>query len=207
MAFGNRLTRSYNISVPTILLHLLTTAVQSNTTRLAAPFFSAASQYPSSILLGVIGGLLLLLVIVLVLFWLVRRRSRAAPPAESQTSADSQLQIGVAPPPQAAAISLEFTAESGQSVRFALDKPTLTIGRAPDNDIVLSAPILNADTVSQHHARLRRDQDDYIVRDLSSRNGLTVNGRQTIENLLQDGDRLQFGEAEATLHQSAGGAA
>ena len=208
MAFGNRLTRSYNISVPTILLHLLTNAVQSPTTLLAAPFFSAALQYPPSILLGAIGGLLLLFVIVLVLFWLARRRSPTAPPAKSQTSADSPPQIAVPPsPPQPAGISLEFTAESGQHVRFVLDKPTLTIGRAPDNDIVLSAPILNADTVSQHHARLRRDQDDYIVRDLSSRNGMSVNGRQTIENLLQDGDRLQFGEAEATLHQTPGGAA
>ena len=181
--------------MPAILLHLLTNTGQSPTTRLAAPFFSAALQSPSSILLGVIAGLLLFLVIVLVLRR-VRRRSPAAPP-----------QIVGPPPPQPAAISLEFTSESGQRVYFVLDKPTLTIGRAPDNDIVLSAPILNVDTVSQHHARLRRDQDDYIVRDLSSRNGLAVNGRQTIENLLQDGDRLQFGEAEATLHQSAGGAA
>jgi hypothetical protein len=36
---------------------------------------------------------------------------------------------------------------------------------------------------------------------------MAVNGRQTIENLLQDGDHLKFGEAEATFHQSAGGAA
>jgi pSer/pThr/pTyr-binding forkhead associated (FHA) protein len=102
---------------------------------------------------------------------------------------------------------LEFSAESGAQADFVLDKPTLTIGRAPDNDIVLAAPILNADSVSLHHARLRRDQDGYIVRDLGSRNGLAVNGRQTLENLLQDGDRLQFGEAEAIFHQSAGGAA
>ena len=88
-----------------------------------------------------------------------------------------------------------------------LDKPVLTIGRAPDNDIVLAAPILNADSVSQHHARLRRDQDVYIVRDLGSRNGLAVNGRQTIENQLQDGDRLQLGEAEAVFHLAAGGPA
>jgi hypothetical protein len=194
--------------VPTILFHLLTNAVESHTTRLAAPLFSAASQYSASNLTIVIGGLLLLLVIVLLLIWRVSRRPQAAPPARSQTSADSPPQIVVPPsPPRPVAISLEFTAESGQRVHFVLDKPALTIGRAPDNDIVLSAPVINADTVSQHHARLRRDQDEYIVRDLSSRNGMAVNGRQTIENLLQDGDRLQFGEAEATFHQSAGGAA
>ena len=175
-------------------------------TRLAAPLLSTTAQSSSSDLSIIIGGLLLLLVIVLVLIWRVSRRPEAAPPAGSQTSADSPPQI-VTPPPRPVVVSLEFAAETGQSIHFVLDKPTLTIGRAPDNDIVLSAPVVNADTVSQHHARLRRDQDDYIVRDLSSRNGMAVNGRQTIENLLQDGDRLQFGEAVATFHQSAGGAA
>ncbi len=174
--------------------------------RLVAPPFSAAAQYDASYLPLVVGGLVLLLVVVLFLFWRVGRKPQAAPPVPSQAPGGSPLQI-VVPPPEPIALSLEFTAESGQRIRFVLDKPTLTIGRAPDNDIVLAAPILNADTVSQHHARLRRDQDDYIVRDLSSKNGLAVNGRQTIENLLQDGDRLQFGEVEATFHQSAGGAA
>ena len=135
------------------------------------------------------------------------RKPRGAAPAQTETPGDAPAQIVVPPPPLPAAISLEFIAESGQRVSFMLDKPALTIGRAPDNDIVVAAPILNADTVSQHHARLRRDQDDYVVRDLGSKNGLAVNGRQTIENLLQDGDRLQFGEAEAIFHQPAGGAA
>ena len=175
--------------------------------RLVAPPFSAAAQYEASYLPLVVGGLVLLLVVVLFLFWRVGRKPQAAPPVPSQAPGGSPVQIVVPPPPEPIALALEFTAESGQRIRFVLDKPTLTIGRAPDNDIVLAAPILNADTVSQHHARLRRDQDDYIVRDLSSKNGLAVNGRQTIENLLQDGDRLQFGEVEATFHQSAGGAA
>ncbi len=207
MAFGNRLTRSYNISVPTILLHLMTNAVESHMTRLVAPFFNAASQSSSSNLPLVLGGLLLLFVIVLVLIWRVSRRPNVAPPTGSPTSPDASPQMGMPPPPGPVVISLEFTATSGQRLHFVLDKPALTIGRAPDNDIVLSAPIVDADTVSQHHARLRRDQDDYIVRDLSSRNGIAVNGRQTIENLLRDGDRIKFGEAEATFHQSAGGAA
>ena len=111
------------------------------------------------------------------------------------------------PPPPPVTISLEFVAESEQRISFSLDKPTLTIGRAIDNDIVVTTPMLNADTVSQHHARLRRDQDGYVLRDLGSKNGLAVNGRHTIENLLQDGDRLQFGETEAIFHQPAGGAA
>jgi pSer/pThr/pTyr-binding forkhead associated (FHA) protein len=62
--------------------------------------------------------------------------------------------------------------------------------------------------VSQCHARLSRDQDEYVVCDLGSKNGLTVNGRQTLENLLQDGDQIGFGTATAIFHQPlANGAA
>jgi hypothetical protein len=100
----------------------------------------------------VVGGLVSLFVVVLLLFWRVSRKPQAAPPAPSQTPGGSPPQIVVPPPSQPVALSLEFTAESGQRIRFVLDKPTLTIGRAHDNDIVLAAPILNADTASQHHA-------------------------------------------------------
>ncbi|HTP11672.1 MAG TPA: FHA domain-containing protein, partial [Anaerolineae bacterium] len=93
------------------------------------------------------------------------------------------------------------TDTTGQPVNFKLDKPALTVGRASDNDLVIPEAIPNAATVSKHHARLRRDQDDYIVRDLGSKNGLMVNGRHTVENLLRDGDHLSFGMVEATFHQ------
>ncbi len=164
------------------------------------------SAQPDSVFLLVVGGVVLLLILVLALYWGRRRRSHIAPPEQSEKSDAASSPIA-APPPQPAAVSLEFAAEAGQHISFTLDKPAMTIGRASDNDIVLAVPVLNADTVSQHHARLRRDQDGYIVRDLGSKNGLSVNGRQTIENLLQDGDRLQLGEVEAIFRQPTGGTA
>jgi pSer/pThr/pTyr-binding forkhead associated (FHA) protein len=153
-----------------------------------------------------IGGLALLavVIVVIVLFWRMRRNSRGKAPVQA-TPQTSPLEPTAATvplsPPLPAEITLEFATETGQPVIFALDKPAMTVGRGPDNDIVIPTTIPNADTVSKHHARLRRDQDDYIVRDLGSRNGLTVNGRQTLENLLQDGDRLGFGTAEAIFHR------
>ena len=190
----------------TILPPFLAIPGEHHTLRLAAPPFSPAAQGDVS-LPFVVGGLVLLLLVMLVLFWRVGRKPRGASPAPPETPGGPAEQIVVPPPPEPATFSLEFIDESGQRVSFMLDKPALTIGRAPDNDIVLAAPILNADSVSKHHARLRRDQDVYVVRDLGSKNGLAVNGRQTIENLLQDGDRLQFGETEAIFHQPAGGTA
>jgi hypothetical protein len=160
-----------------------------------------------------IGGLALLAValVVIALFWRMRRRSRAEAPAQPippPSRVEPPTETTPPPPSLPIEVMLEFTTTAGQPVSFKLDKPALTVGRAPDNDIFISDSIPNADTVSKHHARLRRDQDDYVVRDLGSKNGLTVNGRQTSENLLQDGDRLGFGTAAAIFRRPlAGGSA
>lgn len=190
----------------TILFSYLLNFVKQIDLRISAPPPNVAAQFESTLPLVMI-GLLLLLVILVVLFWRLSRKPSGTRPTPIEKPAASAAPIVVPPPPAPSIISLEFIAESDQRIRFTLDKPTLTIGRAPDNEIVVAASVRNADTVSQHHARLRRDQDGYVVRDLGSRNGLAVNGRQTIENLLQDGDRVQFGEAEAIFHQPAGGPA
>jgi hypothetical protein len=175
--------------------------------QIAAPHLSVAAQDQTPVFLAV-GVLVLLLVIVLILFSRMSRKPRAVAPTPTEASESITAPL-VAPTaaPQPAIVTLDFAAEAEQRINFTVDKPVVTIGRASDNDLVMAAPILNVDTVSQHHARLRRDPDGYVVRDLGSKNGLSVNGRQTLENLLQDGDRVMFGEVEAIFHQSGGGAA
>jgi pSer/pThr/pTyr-binding forkhead associated (FHA) protein len=157
-----------------------------------------------------IGGLALLAVafVVIILFWRMSRQSRlktAAPPTQPPAPAESTATITPPQPAPSVEITLEFTTDTGQSMFFTLDKPALTVGREADNDICLPVSISDVDTVSKHHARLRRDQDNYVVHDLNSTNGLAVNGRQTIENLLQDGDRLRFGSVEAVFHRPLAG--
>jgi FHA domain len=192
--------------VSTILYPHLPNVVDHLYQRIAAPPVSVAAQ-SEAVLPLVVGGLLLLLIVALVLFWRMSRKPQSPSPTPAEKPGTAPTLAVVPPPPLPAAIALEFITETEQRISFTLDKPALTIGRASDNDIVVTAPILNVDTISQHHARLRRDQEGYVVRDLGSKNGLAVNGRHTLENLLQDGDRLQFGEAEAIFHQVAGGAA
>jgi LysM repeat protein len=58
---------------------------------------------------------------------------------------------------------------------FPLGKDVITIGRSPDNDIAIDDA-----EVSRHHARLTRRGNDWILEDLGSRNGTTVNGRRII---------------------------
>lgn len=151
------------------------------------PFPPFVAPLLAIIIIG--GGLLILL-------FLWQRRRAAAQPTEPVKP--------ITPPPIA---TLEFKTADGRVLTFALDKPALTLGRSGDNDLIVPDSVPEADTVSQHHAHFRHDQNDLIVRDLDSRNGLTVNGRQTNHNLLQDGDCLTFGAAEALFHKPSGGAA
>jgi pSer/pThr/pTyr-binding forkhead associated (FHA) protein len=67
-----------------------------------------------------------------------------------------------------------------------------TIGRAPDNVIVLDEPI-----VSAHHAEIQYENGRYVLYDLSSRNGTFVNERCiTGPNLIKAGWRLKVGNVE-----------
>ena len=81
--------------------------------------------------------------------------------------------------------------ESGPLV-LALDwsgaQGDLTIGRGPGCDIALSD-----ETVSRRHARLVFRDGGWIVQDLASMNGVTVNGAQVGRCQLRPGDRLGFG--------------
>ena len=71
-----------------------------------------------------------------------------------------------------------------------LSGDTVTIGRSEDNDLVV-----NADTVSKHHARLERAAGGWLIRDLRSRNGTLLNGAEVAAGcLLTVGDRLTLGE-------------
>ncbi|MBM7173453.1 FHA domain-containing protein [Streptomyces sp. G44] len=65
----------------------------------------------------------------------------------------------------------------------------LRIGRDPGNGLRLSH-----DTVSRVHAELCRQGGMWVLRDLGSTNGTTVNGRRvTGAALVQDGDLVSFG--------------
>jgi len=68
-------------------------------------------------------------------------------------------------------------------------KTTLVIGRDPQADIHLSAPV-----ISWHHARLERTPQGHVLTDLNSTNGTFVNGqRLTHAHALRQGDVVQIG--------------
>lgn len=64
-----------------------------------------------------------------------------------------------------------------------LDRPILNLGRQRDNHI-----IIEDNRVSRHHAQMRLRFGHYVIFDLGSSGGTTVNGNTIKEAVLQSGD-------------------
>jgi predicted component of type VI protein secretion system len=77
-----------------------------------------------------------------------------------------------------------------QGKTTSLEKSEIFIGRDLGNDIVINDP-----EVSRRHARMVKQAGGYVVEDMGSTNGTTVNGqRLTGPHLLRDGDVVTLGE-------------
>ena len=64
-----------------------------------------------------------------------------------------------------------------------------SVGRESSCSLVLSD-----NRVSRMHARLERDGDDWLIRDLDSQNGMRVNGTRTRQQLLRSGDVVEIAD-------------
>jgi predicted component of type VI protein secretion system len=73
-----------------------------------------------------------------------------------------------------------------------------TIGRSPDSHVVLDNR-----SVSRHHARIFYEGGHYWIKDLESRNGTTVNGQKTKLQMLNDSDKVNFGEVKSVFKTGA----
>jgi ABC-type multidrug transport system ATPase subunit/pSer/pThr/pTyr-binding forkhead associated (FHA) protein len=69
-----------------------------------------------------------------------------------------------------------------------LGKPELTIGRKPDNTVVLAHP-----QVSAYHARLQQEGGTYRIIDQNSTNHVYVNSELVTNHLLRLGDEIRIG--------------
>jgi len=87
-------------------------------------------------------------------------------------------------------------------VTHELTEEVITVGRAPDNMIVL-----DEQSVSGRHAQFQRAGDVYRIKDLGSTNGTRVNSENVTELTLRFGDRLRFGKVEARFEADLAGGA
>ncbi len=70
-----------------------------------------------------------------------------------------------------------------------LDKAKLTIGRKPENDLVL-----DDESASGHHARIVQIQAVFFIEDAGSSNGTFANGKKTDRKQLINGDQITIGQ-------------
>jgi serine/threonine protein kinase len=71
---------------------------------------------------------------------------------------------------------------------FVVPDEGLRIGRSPENNIVLSEPM-----VSRQHAEIISHAGGHALYDRNSINGTSVNGGRIFERILQHGDHIQIG--------------
>jgi adenylate cyclase len=96
--------------------------------------------------------------------------------------------------------SLIVNSPDGSERVFPLTTVPVKIGRAVDNDVVLTD---SERSVSRYHAVLESDGDGAIkLADLKSANGTTVNGRKVDGPvLLNAGDSIEIGQFQVIFHE------
>jgi len=93
--------------------------------------------------------------------------------------------------------SLTLQREDRVLKQYALG-PMLTIGRLPDNTVVIDNP-----AVSSHHACVFREGGDFIVEDLQSTNGTFVNETRVFRQTLHHGDQVLVGQHKLVFDERA----
>ncbi|NJK91400.1 MAG: FHA domain-containing protein [Blastochloris sp.] len=91
-------------------------------------------------------------------------------------------------------MSLEITSKELRPFTYKIKTRQVRIGRHADNDLVLSDS-----SVSRKHAILVVNNDDILVRDLGSMNGISINGQNQTQGLLHHGDLLRIGEVNMDI--------
>ncbi len=87
----------------------------------------------------------------------------------------------------------DFTGES-----YHMDKDRITVGRGPNNDIQLATDT----SVSRHHAQLTQEGSHYILVDLESSNGSSVNGIRITRVSLRPNDEIMIGQSKLIIRPS-----
>src|SRR5262245_23785787 len=92
------------------------------------------------------------------------------------------------------------TTLNGEPFHWLLERSPMTLGRASGSSVQL----LDA-TVSKAHAELSLTGERWMIRDLGSRNGTRVNGRDAKSPLpVAAGDRVEVGHVLLTVSDSGG---
>jgi hypothetical protein len=132
-------------------------------------------------------------VLVLVALWLFSGGKKTQAAQTTADAAPASVPTSAPPPPPAPpALTLSrfvvFYPHTQQEVRLSPSTAPITIGRAPDNTLVIQDP-----TVSSRHARLFLQGSQWYVQDLGSTNGTFVNEQRITQYPIRTGDKIRLG--------------
>ena len=97
---------------------------------------------------------------------------------------------------------LEITGSEEKDGIFELGDRAVVIGRSAECDIQLGVQ-----NVSRKHARVLFQNEEYLIEDLESTNGVFVNGIKVVKCVLRNDDQIEIGGVklvfmeEKTLHK------
>jgi hypothetical protein len=144
------------------------------------PILPAAGLSPAAIAAIVLLGAAFLLVLAIVI---VRRRSASPGTPLVREGAGFYIQAG-----------LDVAYADGGAKQVRITAARTTIGRGEDNLLVLYDL-----QISTHHAEIIASSDGFLLRDLESANGTTVNGEPIAEAYLRLGDDIGVGDTHMTF--------
>lgn len=110
------------------------------------------------------------------------------PENDAETTLTAEVRIARMPRHRKT-LFLELAEGPGAPAEFRLDRPEIVIGR----DEQAGIPVTSA-KASRRHAVLRLKQDEYVLHDEGSRNGVYLNGLRIHSAVLRVGDVVQIGD-------------
>ena len=118
-------------------------------------------------------------------FWIKTRIEGELPRDREPEEHLSGIIVLPEPPGMAA---LELLDSGDEAPAFLLDREVTTIGRTPDNDVVLPDP-----NVSRGHAKVTRKNARYHILDHGSTNGTFINEQRVSNQELKEHDVIRLG--------------
>jgi len=92
-------------------------------------------------------------------------------------------------------IKLELKFKNKVLKKIETEKPEIIIGRSPNSDIQIDNL-----GVSNQHARLIKQKDQYAVEDLNSTNGTYLNDEQITKAILKHNDVITVGKHNLIIY-------
>lgn len=91
---------------------------------------------------------------------------------------------------------LEITGSEEKDGIFELGETEVVIGRSTECDIQLGVQ-----NVSRKHARILFQNEEYLIEDLGSKNGVFVNGIKVAKCVLRSNDQIEIGGVKLVFNE------